>query len=169
MMDQNVRRMDEEIKKKIRRLVEIYYDVQDVRKRSYNRLRTVGQVEGVHPELLKKLEKQIRNYIKDQLRGVPIWETFLKPTKGIGPILAGGLISWLDPYKAPHVSSFWKYMGQHVVDGKAPRRRKGSKTDYNPKAKVLAWKIADSFVKRQPHREPGELSILQGMHGDAQG
>ena len=143
--------MDEEVRKKIRALVEIYYDTQDVRIRSYNRLRTVGEVEGVHPERLKKLEQEIRLYIENALEGIPIYEKFLKHIKGIGPILAGGLISNLDPHKAKHVSSFWRYCGLHVKDGKAPKRRKGKKLDFNVKMRTLMWKVGDSFIK---HRTP---------------
>jgi hypothetical protein len=39
-------------REKIRKLVEIYYDVQDVRIRTANRLRTVGEVEGIDPVYL---------------------------------------------------------------------------------------------------------------------
>jgi hypothetical protein len=34
-----------------------------------------------------------------------------------------------------------------VEEGKAVKREKGKRTDYNPRLKVLSWKIADSFVK----------------------
>ena len=129
----------------VRALVEIYYDVQDVRIRSFNRLRQVGEVKGVNPNILKELENQIKLYIQHDTREKLIWQTFLRGIKGIGPILSGGLISWLDPRKAKHASSFWKYCGL------APnqKRQKGQKGDYNPTAKVLCWKIADSFIKQR--------------------
>lgn len=140
---------------KIRPLVEIFYDVQDVRIRSFNRLREVGEVKGVNPDILKELEKQIRDYIKVEIRDIPIVATYLRSVKGIGPILAGGLISWFDPHKAPHISSFWKYAGLSVSEGRAVKREKGKKADYNPTAKVLCWKIASSFIKcRSPFYRP---------------
>jgi len=139
--------MDEETRAKIRQLVEIYYDVQDVRIRSYNRLRTVGEVEGVHPEALKKLEREIRTYIEKQLQGIPIWEEFLNKIKGMGAILAGGLISRLDPYRADHPSSFWKFCGLHVEEGKAVKRETGQKLDFDPRLRTLAWKVGGSFIR----------------------
>jgi len=138
-------------RERIRALVEVYYDVQDVRIRSFNRLRTVGKVEGVRPQILKELEKQIKDYISVSIRDVPIVKNFLRNIRGIGPILAGGLISYLDPHEADHASSFWKFCGMHVVDSKAPKRVKGKKLGFNVKMRTLIWKVADSFIK---HRTP---------------
>jgi hypothetical protein len=134
-------------REKIRKLVEIYYDVQDVRIRTANRLRTVGEVEGVDPDILKRLENQIKNYIKAEIKNIPIVKNYLRNIKGIGVILAGALISFLDIRKTDHASSFWKYMGLHVKDGKAVKRERGSKIDYNPKLKPFYWKIGKSFIR----------------------
>lgn len=136
-------------KEKIRNLVEIYYDVQDVRICTFNRLREVGEVKGVNPKNLKKLEKEIRDYIEVYVNAQPIWDVFLEDTRGIGAILAGGMISWLDPHKADHISSFWKYCGLHVQNGEAIKRKRGAKLDYNPRMKTFAWKIGDSFIKQR--------------------
>lgn len=131
----------------IRQLVEVYYDVQDMRIRSYNRLRQVGEVKGVTPEILKEFEKQIRDYIAVQVRDIPIVKEYLRGIKGIGPILSGGLIAWFNPHKAPHASSFWKYAGLHVVEGKAVKREKGVKLGFSIKLRSLMWKIGKSFIK----------------------
>jgi len=133
---------------RVRLLVEVYYDTQEVRIRSFNRLRQMGTVEGVNPNHLKLLEQEIRQYIQAQIKGYPI-TVYLRGIRGIGPILAGGLISYFDVHKAKHVSSFWKYAGLAVEDGKAVKRRHGEKTDYNPLVKVLMWKVADSFLKQR--------------------
>jgi hypothetical protein len=135
---------------RIRNLVEIYYDVQDVRIRSFNRLRQIGSVEGMHPEALKKLETEIKKYIENEIKTEPIAKWLLK-TKGIGSVLAGGILSYFDVSKTEHVSSFWKYAGLSVESGKAVKRKHGVKTDFNPRAKVLMWKVGDSFIK---HRTP---------------
>lgn len=137
-----------EQKARIRTLIDIYYDTQDVRIRTFNRLRTAGKVEGINPNLLKELEKEIREYIHTELKDLPLY-AWLRGVKGIGPILAGGLISHIDIAKADHASSLWKFFGLHVKEGKAVRRRKGEKLDFNIKMRTLAWKIADSFIKRK--------------------
>lgn len=138
-------------KAKIRAFIEVFYDSQDLRIRSFNRLRQIGDIQGVEPEHLKLLEKQIRDYIATEIKDYPIVKNFLRGIRGIGPILAGGLVSFFDVYKADHASSFWSYAGLSVEDGKAVKRRRGEKTKFNPMAKVLMWKIGDSFIK---HRTP---------------
>jgi hypothetical protein len=138
-------------REKVRSLVEIYYDIQDVRIRSFNRLREVGEVQGVTPKHLKLLEKEIKDYIDAYVKTQLVYTKFLKGIRGIGPILTGGILSWLDPHKAPHVSSFWKYCGLHVVDGEGVKRKHGVKLDFNLRMRTFTWKIADSFIK---HRTP---------------
>jgi len=130
-------------------LIEVFYDIQDVRIRSFNRLRQVGEVEGVNPKHLKLLEKEIKDYIEVSIRDIPIRVKFLSTVKGIGAILGGGLIAYLDPHKADHASSFWKYCGLHVENGKAVKRQKGVKLGFNVHLRTLMWKIADSFVKQR--------------------
>jgi len=62
---------------------------------------------------------------------------------------------WMEIERFPTVSSLWKYAGLHVVNGKAPKRVKGQKVEWNPKLKALCWKISDSFVKQRgsPYRK----------------
>ena len=136
----------EEKRELIRSLVEVYYDVQDVRIRTFNRLRQFGKVEGINPHHLKRLEGEIREYIWNHIKDLPIVKKFLSTIKGIGPILAGGLLSYFDVKKSDRPSGFWHYAGLHVVDGKAPKRRHGVKLDFNPKAKNLCWKVGRSFL-----------------------
>lgn len=55
---------------------------------------------------------------------IPIYTQYLAGQKGIGPAMAGVLISYFDPHKARHASSFWKYGGLDVgSDGAARSRR----------------------------------------------
>jgi hypothetical protein len=101
------------------------------------------------------LEGQYRMVIQPWVLSHPVYQEFLSTIKGLkGPILSGGLLAWFDVRRAPHPSSFWKFAGLHVIDGKAPKRKHGEKTDYNPKVRTLVWKVADSFIKQrtQPYR-----------------
>jgi len=51
-------------------------------------------------------------------------------------------------------SSLWHYAGLHVVNGKAPKRRRGQEATWNPKLKSLAWLIAKGQVmSRGPFRK----------------
>lgn len=55
----------------------------------------------------------------------------------------------------PMVSSLWKYAGLHVVNGKAPKRKKGEKVTWNPRLRSVCYNIGKSFVmvgKGGPYR-----------------
>ena len=88
-------------------------------------------------ELYKRLDAWSRNH--------PLRTEYLNYVKGIGPVLASGIIAWLqEPIKkANHVSQIWSYCGL------APNqvRKAGEKVNYNPRLKTFAWKIGQSFIK----------------------
>ncbi len=103
--------------------------------------------QGVEKELLK-VEKDLKKRMEWHLSGVGIY-VWLNSIKGIGPVLAGGLIAYIqDIERFDTVSKLWKYGGWAVYpDGTIQRRKKGEKLDYNPKLKQICWKIGESFVK----------------------
>lgn len=45
------------------------------------------------------------------------------------------------------ISKLWAFFGEAVIDGAGQRRKKGEKSNWNAGAKVLAWKIGESFQK----------------------
>jgi hypothetical protein len=60
----------------------------------------------------------------EALFDVPIYTKYLASQLGIGPAMAGVLVSKLDPHKAKHISSFWKFAGLDVApDGRGRSRR----------------------------------------------
>ena len=58
-----------------------------------------------------RMEKETLKDIRDELEQFDLWNLYLNNITGIGPSIAGGIISYLDIYKARYVSSFWKYTG----------------------------------------------------------
>lgn len=102
--------------------------------------------------LLSK-EQDIKKEIAGMLKTVPIWSEWLKSVKGIGPCLAGSLYAGiLDIGRFPTVSHLWAYMGMDVRDGKAPKRTKGEKVDWNPFLRMTLYKITDSFIKQNAEK-----------------
>ena len=98
---------------------------------------------------MERKEKEILKVIDYYLDRFPIWTEWLSKIEGVGPTLGAYIVSWLDPYKAPRPSSFWRYAGLHVVDGRAPVRRKGEKADWNHRLRSkLLGVLGDQFVKR---------------------
>lgn len=74
------------------------------------------------------LERVEVNHFKDVgivLRDFALWTQFLDGVKGVGPAMAGVIISEIDISKARYVSSLWKYAGLDVAeDGRGRSRRK---------------------------------------------
>ncbi|MEG2262839.1 MAG: hypothetical protein RSC43_00135 [Clostridia bacterium] len=61
------------------------------------------------------LESEAVKVVKYYVEQHPMWEEFFSKVKGCGPLMTGVCLGYFDPYKARHVSSFWKYAGLDVV------------------------------------------------------
>jgi len=71
-------------------------------------------------------EKGLFRDMKKEIERVDIWREFFADVKGVGPAMAGVMISEFDPHKGKYVSSFWAYAGLDVAeDGRARSRREG--------------------------------------------
>lgn len=78
--------------------------------RSGNDYRLVGSYMHLlssEGEAVKVLDKYVVQH--------PMWEEFFKDIRGCGTLMAAICIAYLDPYKARHVSSFYKYCGIDTV------------------------------------------------------
>jgi len=156
------RRMAEQLKKlkhpRLRILVETYYDIQELRKAAASRLRNYEKFDLLTPTLaarlqnlvvdLKRMEQSMAELVEDELESIPIW-FHLQKVKGCGPMIAGGLIGWIDDIsKADTISSLWRYAG--LAPGQ--KRRAGEKLDYNPKLKDHMWRVGTQLLKAQRKR-----------------
>jgi hypothetical protein len=158
--------MNELKESKIRTAVEYFYDLQKLRIASGNRSSAgveTTELDDRDREFLasmgtglNELEKQALRHVKGRLKGIPIYEKWLKDQKGVGPTMAGVLLAQIDITRCNTPSQLWAYCGLAVAeDGKAVRRKKGEKLKYNPwlKAKVIKV-LAESFIKaKSPWRE----------------
>jgi hypothetical protein len=107
-----------------------YYDLQALRIASGNR--TNKGLEGIHltekqQEFLtsisvdmKALERQANNAVAACLKGIPIWEKWLKDQKGIGPTLGAFLIGEINIEKCTTVSKLWAWLGLSVDKAECP-------------------------------------------------
>jgi hypothetical protein len=69
---------------------------------------------NLYISILKDEEKQFRMLGK-LLKDIPIYTNFLKGVKGVGPAMAGVLISEVDIHCAEYPSSLWAYAGLDSV------------------------------------------------------
>jgi hypothetical protein len=102
----------------------------------------------VHQYLLFLVaEKAHFKDLEDALQKVPIYTEFLQHIDGIGPAMAGVIVSEIDIHIPTYVSSIWKYAGMDVVVV-------GSYTDNaGKKVYVPAIKLRDSL-------DPDSLRLL---------
>jgi len=160
----------EESLKEIQFMVDRYYQVQKHRIAIQGQVRALEEIGETNQTLnalgeqFEDIEKGITKYLKLTVETHPIAEWLLS-VKGIGPILAAGLLSTIDPHKTKHASSVWKYAGldvcedgkgrskckEHLVDRQYTARNGKVKTKksitFNPFLKALCWKLGESFVK----------------------
>jgi len=139
---------------RLRILYETYLDYQKLRVSVENRLRAYERFNLLEPEQAWKLrelcgelrrgEAEIAKLMAEELRGHPAWEGWLSSVKGVGPVMAAGLIALVDDIsKAKTISSLWRYAGLAPGQG----RGRGRAVDYNPKLKGHVWRLAMQLLK----------------------
>jgi hypothetical protein len=94
---------------------------------------------------LYETEKELYIRLDAWSKGHKLRNQYLDHVKGIGKVLASGIIAWLSEpiLRADNVSQIWKYCG--LFPGS--ERKAGKKLEYNPRLKSFCWKIGQSFIK----------------------
>lgn len=123
-----------------------------------------------------KLEARERDHfsrLKTIVAEFPLWGEFLEEIRGIGPAMAGVMLSEIDITKAKYPSSLWRYAGFDVAaDGAGRSRREEHLVDvaytdkkgkpqtrksitFNPFLKTKLFLLGDLFVKHrsEPYRD----------------
>lgn len=63
-------------------------------------------------------------------------------------IMAASIVAYaggIDRFNS--VASFWHYMGQHVVEGKSPKRQTGVPVDWSPNGRRTVYQLGSSIIK----------------------
>ena len=138
--------------REVRYLVDLYYSLQKYRISTSNQERAANKNNEKSESIsffkneFFGIEKQIKNLLDVYTSFDPVGNT-LKQIRGVGPVIAAGLISNLDIKCAKHAGSYWRFCG---IDPTVPGPTKGEKLHYNKKLKTLvAFKLGESFVKVQ--------------------
>lgn len=145
----------------IKKLVRAYYDLQQPRIMHNNRIKGMirnevydaDEAARFHGDLTLELLETAETHMKQRftifIERQPIWQDgWLPSVRGIGPVLAAGLVAELgSSANFDNVGKLWAYCGLHVKDGACVKRKKGVKSNWNSVAKTLCWKVGDSFVK----------------------
>lgn len=64
---------------------------------------------------LLSAEEEATKVLDEYVKKHPLWNAFFKDIKGCGPLMSAVCIAYLDPYKARHVSCFFRYCGLDTV------------------------------------------------------
>jgi hypothetical protein len=144
---------------------DILNDLEDVRKANGNRLDALERdgFPATHPDArvlvdlmngLIESEKIAVAYLEKVMKKHPLG-AWVSSTKGVGLKQGARLLAsigdpyWrsIEPVGPRTVSALWAYCGMHVVDGAAPRRRKGVQSNWSTDAKTRTWLIVGSCIK----------------------
>lgn len=131
-----------------RYLVDAYYQMQDNRIIADNQVRATqktGEPNAVIGWLADQngtLETQIKNALDKYSAAHPVGQ-WMRSIKGIGPVIAAGLLAHINITKAPTAGHIWAFAGLDPTK----TWNKGENRPHNAKLKTLCWKIGQSFVK----------------------
>lgn len=127
-------------------LVDSYYLMQENRIRTDNQVRAMSAEPHVILAWLSTqsdtLERQIKSALDVYSKSHPVGP-WLHAVKGVGPVIAAGLLAHIDIAMAPTVGHIWRYAGLDPTS----KWEKGQKRPWNASLKVLCWKLGESFVK----------------------
>ena len=152
-------------KSEIRNAVETYYDIQDIRIISGNRKFAVNKSAAStcddnndtnnSPETslylqyvearFKETEETIAKFLKCYAENDPVGRWLLS-IPGCGPVLSSALLAYIDISKCATAGSIWSYAGWTGPMADC-ERKKGEKINYNPRFRVVCWKLGQSFIK----------------------
>lgn len=129
-----------------RYLVDAYYQAQRHRIRAKQQHAADTRDSAIVERILRDATHTERTYqgaLGTYARAHPVGQWSLSQ-KGIGPVLAAGLLAHIDIERATNVGKLWRFAG---MDPTLPGAKKGEKRRYNATLKTLCWKIGESFVK----------------------
>jgi len=150
----------------LKALVEMYYDAQKFRIRGSNRISALvrGASEASADRLklavvtLKDMESSLAKTLADAVQSEPV-APWLLAQRGIGPVLAAGFIaSGLKHFDEHGIaidkpSSWWRFAGVGVVNGRNQRLRRGEKRTYNGFLRRTLFLALGAFLKaHQPEK-----------------
>lgn len=87
--------------------------------------------------LLLSSEEDSTKVLESFVKAHPMWHAFFNGVKGCGTLMSAVCLAYLDPYKARHVSCFFRYCGLDTVQDMDKEGRKLFKTQDGTNRKVF--------------------------------
>lgn len=98
----------------------------------------------------KELE-QVKKILEKKVRQFPVWDSYLKGIKAVGPVIAAGLISEIGDKHFGSESSLKHYAGMIAKKGNH---------NFNRYLKMILYQFTEGIIK---HRTPGWRELYDGM------
>jgi hypothetical protein len=99
-------------------------------------------------DMMEKEEKESEKYLEKILKKIPVYNSFLKNVKGVGPVSAAWLIGEFDIHKATTVSKMWQYAG--LNPGLVPGKKRVKSKSYNPEMGEIVGEISTIKDPKNP-------------------
>jgi hypothetical protein len=129
-------------------LVDAYYIAQDNRMREDAQIRAL-EAANEPSDVIAWFAQQSR-VLEGQLRAaLDVFSTshrageWARSNLGVGPVLAAGLLAYIDIHVAETASNIWSYAGLNPNQ----KWEKGQKRPWNASLRVVCWKLGQSFMK----------------------
>ncbi len=135
-------------------LVDAYYTMQKNRTRSDNQVRALNETAEPHTVLQwladqsRILENNIKRALDAYSKANPLGE-WCHSVKGIGPVIAAGLLAHIDLEIATTAGHIWRFAG---LDPTVTWEKK-MKRPWNASLKRLCWIIGECFVKTSGYED----------------
>ena len=166
-----------------RYLVDLYYQMQEERKGAYNALGSIARIcetcgqphkkttQYDHEQMVaphatlqaiaaqfETIEKNVRAALAVYAEEQPLGGWLLS-IRGIGPVLAAGLLAHIDITKAATAGAIWRFAGLDPTSKWEP----GKKRPWNAALKTLCWKLGQSFMKSRAQAD-GSVSFYGAIY-----
>jgi len=140
-------------------------ELEAVRIADENRVRSITQAADAREATLDHivavkdgiadLETKAIKQLERELKNLPATYQWVSETPGLGAKTVGRLIgalgnpawNFMHDRQRRGPAELWAYMGLHVVEGQAPRRRRGERANWSTEAKTRAFLCAEGCVK----------------------
>lgn len=107
-------------------------------------------------KMLKDEEQQF-SMLETSMKGIPVYDEFLSKIDGVGPQMAGVIISEIEIEKAEYVSSLWKLAGLDTIRVGVYQNDKGERCTV-PRREI------ESYQATNPHDQECKQFLAEGKY-----
>lgn len=116
-------------------------------------------------EEAKKEQDRLAKEMGRLAKTLPVWP-WVEQQRGCGAPMLGKIIAEagrdLGDYETP--AKLWKRFGEHVVNGQAPKPKRGEKLGFSPYRRSVSFQLGDGMIKAGGTTEKDNLSPWKALY-----